>query len=237
MSIVAATPNLDQVAALVRSVRLPLEALDPDYLEIIVEGLNDAFEEARATAPATVASGTEEEVTTLIESHLKRRIDEDPFWRSLVAQIGRGTESINYDGTKLTKRPDLSISLTARSRRFPLIVEAKIIDHPSRKTAKLYCEEGVRRFQAGDYGWGCREALMLAYVRDKSDFKTTLSPQIARLDYSGNFEFGTISELTVRHSAIGEHAFSEHNRSFTYPSQLPPHHKPGPISLWHIWLC
>lgn len=236
MSIVAATPNLDQVAALVRGVQLPLDALDSDYIEIVAEGLSDAFEDARAAALATVTSGTEAAVTALIESYLNRRIDEDPIWRSLVAQVGRGTESINYDGTKLEKRPDLSISFTARSRRFPLIVEAKIIDHRSSKTAKLYCENGVRRFQTGDYGWGCREALMLAYVRDGSNLVASLTPQIARSNSSGTAEFGTVAGLSVYPSATGERACSKHDRLFVYPSQSPPHHQPGPISLWHIWL-
>ena len=237
MSTAAATPSLDQIAALVRGVRLPLEPLDPEYIGIVVEGLVDAFEDARITAPATVATGNEAAVTALIESYLNRRIDEDPIWQSLVAQVGRGTESINYDGTKLEKRPDLSISFTARSRRFPLIVEAKIIDHQNSKTAKLYCDNGVRRFLIGDYSWGCREALMLAYVRDGSDLETVLTPQITKKDTSGTAEYGTTVWPSIYPAAIRELASSRHNRSFLYPSQLPAHREPGPISIWHIWLC
>ncbi|WP_394155987.1 hypothetical protein [Loktanella salsilacus] len=236
MSITAAKASLDQVSALVRGVQLPLEAIDQDHLEIVVAGLADAFEDARAAAPVIVATGNEAAVTALIESHLNRRIDEDPIWRSLVARVGRGTESINYDGTKIEKRPDLSISFTARSRRFPLIVEAKIIDLKSSKTAKLYCENGVHRFQIGDYAWGCREAVMLAYVRDGSNIAATLTPQITRANGSGLAEFGTTTGLTVLQFTTKELASSEHDRSFLYPSQRPPRDKPGPISLWHVWL-
>lgn len=137
MSDAISKASLDQVAALVRGVRLPLEPIGEEFLDVIAEGISEAFEHARATAPLTVAKGNETAVTALLESHLNRRIDEDPLWRLLVTSVGRGVESVNYDGTKLEKRPDLSIVLSKRSRRFPLIVEAKIVDHKSGKTARL----------------------------------------------------------------------------------------------------
>lgn len=239
MSPATSLSSLDQLAALVRGVRLPLEPIGEEYLEIIIDGLADAFESARADAPTTIGTGNEAAVTALLEAHLKRRIEEDPLWRTIVAHVGRGIESVNYDGTKLEKRPDLSISLTAtaRSLRFPLIVEAKIIDCSTRKTVKLYCEKGVRRFQNGDYAWGCKEALMLAYVRDGSTLMSSLAPQLAVSDASGNAEFGTQMEPIPRASLAGDIALSQHNRSFSYLHQDPPGDMPGEIAIWHVWLA
>lgn len=229
--------NLDQIAALVRGVKLPLEAIDKELLDIIVEGLSKAFADAQADAPNTVAIGSEAEVTALMESHLNRMIDEDPFWRVLVTSVGRGTESVNFDGTKLEKRPDLSITFAERSRRFPLKVEAKIIDSPSKKTVKLYCDEGVSRFENGDYAWGCREAFMLAYVRDGSSQIASLKAQLTATSPSGSALFGTVEGPTPRPTRVGDLAITRNARSFSYPCQNSANQAPGEISLWHLWLA
>lgn len=238
MSIHAARSASDQIAALVQGVRLPVERIADDYLNIIAEALGAAFEEAGLASPTIMATGTEAEITALLESILKRRIDEDPIWRGVVSHVGRGTESINFDGKKLEKRPDLSITLTApwRSVRFPVIVEAKVIDRHTGKTAKLYCQNGVRRFQIGDYAWGCQEAFMLAYVRDGSDLLSSLCGELLAKDINGTSAFGTLTELEARTFPRGELATSNHARSFVYGHQSLPDNAPGPISLWHIWL-
>lgn len=228
--------SLDQVSALVRGVKLPLEPIGEEFLDIIVEGLSEAFKDARIAAPKTVATGNEAAVTALLESHLNRRLDEDPFWRLLVASVGRGIESINFDGTKLEKRPDLSITFSQRSRRFPLIVEAKIIHHQSGKTGKLYCENGVRRFQDGDYAWGCREAFMLAYVRDASPQIETLEAHLSTANDSADQPYGTLGGPIKRSASAGRLAITRHARVFTYPCQSAPDHAPGSVYLWHLWV-
>lgn len=228
--------SFDQIAALVSGVKLPLEPIGEEFLDIVVEGLSSAFEDARAASPTTVASASEAAVTALMETHLNRKIDEDPFWRTLVASVGRGTESVNFDGTKLEKRPDLSITFSERSRRFPLIVEAKIIDHGSGKTSKLYCDNGIARFLNGDYAWGCQEAFMLAYVRDASPQLNTLQERLSTKDKSVEPPYGTLAGPSERCASIGDLAITRHARSFTYPCQSAPEHKPGDVHLWHLWL-
>jgi hypothetical protein len=228
--------SFDQVAALVSGVKLPLEPIGEEFLDIIVEGLSSAFEDARAAAPTTVANENEAAVTALLETHLNRKIDEDPFWRMLVASVGRGTESVNFDGTRLETRPDLSITFSERSRRFPLIVEAKIVDHQSGKTSKLYCDDGIARFLNGDYAWGCQEAFMLAYVRDASPQLSTLQARLSTTNKSVDPPYGTLEGPSKRCTNIGELAITRHARAFTYPCQPAPDHTPGDIRLWHLWL-
>ena len=229
----------DQIAALVQGIQLPLMPISEEVLDVIVEGLTQAFGEAYLGSPTAVAKGNEADVTALLESHLKRRIDDDPLWRSIVAHVGRGTESINFDGEKTEKRPDLSITLTdrARSLRFPLIVEAKIIDSPSLKTVKLYCDKGVQRFLDGDYAWGCREAVMLAYVRDGSELIPAITRHLVVKNGAANRAFGTLSDPVSRPIPKGELAISHHSREFLYAHQQPPSDKPGTIALWHVWMA
>ena len=133
-------PRVDQVAELTRGLRLPLEPIANDHLEVLAERLRQAFDDVRVRAPSTVATGDESEVTALMQARLNRMIEEDSLWRQLVLWVGRGTESISFDGSHLEKRPDLSIVLSGADRRFPLLAEAKILDTPASKTAALYCE-------------------------------------------------------------------------------------------------
>ena len=217
--------------------RSPIGAMPEEHLKAIAECLAQAFKNAQTAKPKVVTTGNEESVTELIEEHLNHLIQKDEFLRDLVSAVARGAERKNYNEEKIKLRPDLSIYLTARNRfSHPLIVEAKIIDHQRDKTVKLYCDKGVRRFQTGDYAWQCREAMMLAYVRDGSKIEMVLTPHINLMNTSGVAEFGTISGPSIYVAAIGERALSEHNRSFRYSSQSPPHQDPGPITLWHIWL-
>lgn len=235
----AIRPRPDQIAELTRGLHLPLPEISGIHLEVIAEGVFQAFNDIRTQSPATVAAGTEAEVTALLETCLNQRIEQDPLWRQLVLCVARGKESLSFDGSHLEKRPDLSIYLSDRNRSFPLIAEAKIIDAAAAKTEALYCNNGIERFVDGEYAWGSREALMLAYVRDGSSINTKLTPFLA-LAKAKTPPGYLVAELPV---VIGigvagaDIACSRHERRFTYPSRTPPLHAPGAISVWHLWLA
>ena len=63
-------PRVDQVAELTRGLRLPLEPIANDHLEVLAERLRQAFNDVRARAPSTVATGKESEVTAFVVSHV-----------------------------------------------------------------------------------------------------------------------------------------------------------------------
>ncbi len=149
-----------------------------------------------------------------------------------MASVVRGKESLSFDGSHLEKRPDLSIHLTARSRRFPLIAEAKIID--ATKGENLYCSQGVRRFLNGEYGWGGREAFMIAYVRDGSTITTRLQPYLAIPAQSASY--AVEDAPTSVGTGACDAARSRHGRSFFYAHMMPPANDPGAIALWHVWV-
>ena len=228
----AARPRPDQVAELTRGVRLPLAPIADDLLEILAEGVRRAFDDVRVHAPGTVARAGEPEVTALMQARLNSLINEGSLWGQLVLYVGRGSESISFDGTHFEKRPDLSIVLTGAERRFPLVAEAKIIDAATSKTVALYCKDGIRRFVDGEYAWGNREAFMIGYVRDGSSIDTTLAPFLTTA-----VDRYRVQSLPVPvRTSPSDLAHTRHGRDFVYPSQRPPN-SPGPISLWHLWLA
>ena len=231
----AALPRHDQVSELTRGLRLPLAAIADVHLEILAERLQRAFDDIRKRRPATVATGTEPEVTALMQARLNCMIHEDPLWGQLVLSVGRGAESVSFDGSHLEKRPDLSIVLSAADQRFPLVAEAKILDATASKTARRYCENGIRRFVEGEYAWGNREAIMIGYVRDGSSIATTLKDSLSRAMELHPDRYLVEALPVPVESDSSDLAYTRHGRDFVYGSQRPPN-SPGPISVWHLWL-
>lgn len=229
-------PRPDQVAELTRGLTLPLPEVATDHLEVIAEGLLRAFSDVRARSPVTVASGSEAEVTALMEARLNTLIEEDPLWGQLVLCAVRGKESLSFNGAHLEKRPDLSIYLSNRNRGFPLITEAKIIDAASSKTEALYCDNGIRRFVDGEYAWGNREAFMIAYVRDGSSISTKLTPFLSGAISKKPPGYLIESLPAAVGAATNDLAHSRHGRSFMYDGDASAGLEPGPISVWHLWL-
>jgi hypothetical protein len=233
---VAIRPRPDQIGELTRGLQLPLPEIEAVHIEILAERLLRAFNDIRAQSPVTVDSGSEAEVTALMESRLNTLIEEDPLWGQLVLCVARGKESLSFDGSHLEKRPDLSIYLSNRTRVFPLIVEAKILDSATGRTETLYCDHGLRRFVDGEYAWGNREAFMIAYVRDSSSIDRTLKPFLASARARVPRGY-LVEELPTRASGISfDLAYSRHGRAFLYSNQTPPAHQPGSIAIWHLWL-
>lgn len=237
MSGPALTPRPDQVAELTRGLDLPLPAIGGPIMIVLAEAIAAAFSAIRIEWPQTLATGTEPEVTALLVSRLNAMADDNAeeagLWRSLVRCVGRSDECISYDGAHLEKQPDLSIWLTDRSARFPLMAEAKLLDTSSGKTEALYCSQGVRRFLVGEYGWGGREAFMLGYVRDGSTIPTKLAPYFGQATHAATYSV-EVGPITV---GIGcDSSRSQHGRNFAFSHLSPPDNAPGPIDLWHVWL-
>ena len=228
-------PRVDQVAELTRGLRLPLGPIANDHLEVLAECLRQAFDDIRAHWPTTVATGEESEVTALMEARLNRMIDEDSLWRQLVHCVARGKESISFNGAHLEKRPDLSIFLSGANRRFPLVAEAKVLDTATSKTTAMYCKNGIRRFVQGEYAWGNREAFMIGYVRDGSSIDPTLKAFLSKVADSDPDRYLVETLPVPIGSGPSDLAYTRHGRKFVYGSQRPPN-RPGPISLWHLWL-
>lgn len=229
-------PRPDQIRELSRGIQLPLPEVHATHLEIIAETFARAFKDVQIQCPTTIKSGSEAEVTALLEARLNHMIEIDPLWGPMVHCVVRGKESISIDGSHLEKRPDLSIYLTDRNRNFPLITEAKIVDASTKKTEKLYCEKGLNRFLNGEYAWGSREGFMLAYIRDNSTIKMKLTPFLSKMQAQTPSQY-SVEELPIQQENTSiDLARSKHGRSFLYTNQAPPTDLPGPINIWHLWV-
>jgi hypothetical protein len=222
-------PRLDQISELTRGIELPLAPLHPEHLRVIIDVLSEAWQDLVRRHLRVLLEEDEAVINALMETRLLAFLDEKPLWAQMVRAVARGRETISFDGSHLEKRPDLSLYLTRRAS-FPLVVECKIIDAKTDKNGRLYCENGISRFLKGEYAWAGREALMIAYVRDKSTIASVLASLLTKPAYAVE------TELVAVGVAPPDIATSSHGRSFRYPFREPPRDQPGPIALWHLWL-
>lgn len=217
-----------QVEELMRGVQLPLPPLKRRPLREIAEFLVAAWTGLLEEHEDVLRNDEEKEVNTLMDARLNSLFEQKPEWSMLITGVTRGRESINYDGSKLEKRPDLSIHLTCRTSRLPLVVECKLMDSRKRKGVDLYCDEGLVRFIGGQYAWYAQEAFMLAYVRDGATIASCLTPHLAKKQKEVPDPFLTEQlPYAVSHTSQ-DLALSRHGRRFP--------NNPGSIDVWHLWL-
>ena len=221
-------PREYQIAELTRGAELPQPALQSRHLTIIAEFLVRAWQELLKAQEQVMRTKEEPEVNALMESRLLGFLEEGREWATLVKIVCRGKESHNYDGRSLEKRPDLSIYLTDKDARFPLIVECKLIDKTAQKEVTLYGNDGLARFLNGDYAWYAQEAFMLAYVRDGSTIGDCLIPYLAARQNRAPDPFLTEQLPQTVTLPSQDLARSRHGRGFP--------NNPGPIAIWHLWL-
>ena len=70
-------PN--HIFELTKGIQLPLPKISDDILEIIASGIIQAFNEVMLSHPNDMCTGTEAEVTALLQARLNNLIQEDFF--------------------------------------------------------------------------------------------------------------------------------------------------------------
>jgi hypothetical protein len=220
-------PRDYQIAELTRDGQLSPPPLSARHLRVISEFLMLAWDELLTSHLTILRTHDEPDINALMAARLNNICDVRPEIRNMVSVVTPGTESTNYNGISLIKRPDLSIHLTRRPSNFPLIVECKIIDKTDAKVIRMYCKDGLYRFVSGDYAWRTNEAFMLAYVRDNSTIENTLTPHLVKHQQKQNI---FLTEHLPKPVNIVSHdlAQSRHGRGFPK--------NPGSIAVWHLWL-
>jgi len=221
-------PRDYQVAELTRGIQLPLPPLHRRHIKVIAEFLVEAWNGLLVNNEQVLRAEDEPEINALMEARLDDIRLEKPEWSMLVTGVSRGKESISFDGKSLEKRPDLSVHLTNRPFRFPLVVECKLIDKKTRKNVDLYCDNGIVRFIDGEYAWYGHEAFMLAYVRDNSTIEHVLTPYLSKNQHSIPDSYVTEQLPQSINFPIHDLAQSLHGRRFQK--------NPGSITVWHLWL-
>lgn len=206
----------------------------------IENAIREAWQRVKASFnPGDLADAIEPEITAALQEKLNelRHSSDDKassFSASAFEHVSRGEECCNYNYEHIEKRPDLTFRLAGRrpglsdQQYYALYVECKIVD--AKHSVNDYCKNGLSRFIIGDYGWAMSIGMMVAYARGTESIANDLNKKLTDEQ----------TKYLVRHPAQirpgeGGHSpvhFSNHGRSFTYPSSQSP----GDIEVAHLWL-
>lgn len=231
---VAKVVRIDQVTELTRDISLPLPPIGATLLDIILEAISDAWTHVKTAYPRAVLNDSEPEISALLVTRLNAMLNTNALLALVVSSVHRGSETISYDGSKFEGRPDLVFTLTGTDTRFNLVGESKIIDLPNNKnSASLYRNKGIKRFVDGEYAWGTKEALVVAYVRCGAKLHPTVLgglPKIKAMNCSAS-SMRANCPPAIPSDTLGT---STHGRAFSYVHKTTS--SPGDIELWHLWL-
>lgn len=195
-----------------------------------------------------LAAASEDDVTaaikTVIENNLRQSGSVAGFNRRTYDTVVRQSQVANFDGTRLTKTPDLCFKLrndegersTVLSEHDALFIECKPVDD-SHYAGSDYCDDGLCRFVRGDYAWAMQEAMMLAYARNGRNIAKHLVPAMSEPARLASLQTDQLpKEITTAGATATKFAeivhVSRHRRDF------PWSHGKGqatPIDVFHVW--
>ncbi|RYD69697.1 MAG: hypothetical protein EOP84_27980 [Verrucomicrobiaceae bacterium] len=215
-------------------------------MTLIHQAIERAFEIIRHDG-FTLSTAGENAITQALESALENRIrnrgEIEGFDNTCFGPVGRGSEVVNFDGTKISKKPDLLFKLRREHRadwdqtQDALFAECKPVDH-KHKLKDHYCATlkdctGIERFVIGHYAWAMEEALMIGYVRDGYRITSHLNDEL--LLPTTQAGLGRPSALSCVIEASSKECqglyFTTHQRSFSWADGRPA----TPIDLYHSW--
>ena len=227
--------------------RLPHPRLDLPVILLLQRVLCRAFEILRQNG-FSLSEAKEDQVTAalraVLENNLRQNGSVPGFNRRTYESVVRQGQAANFDGTRLTKTPDLCFKLRhddAEPRMVvsefdALFVECKPVDrvHPA---GGDYCDRGIIRFVAGDYAWAMQEGMMVAYARDGRTIAGHLIPAMSkpqRMTALGTIQLPQpLGASTVAADAQTEKIhFSKHRRTFPWPDGKGP---ATDIRIYHLW--
>jgi hypothetical protein len=226
---------------------LPHPCLGLPVILLIRRVLLRAFELLREQQD-NLAAATEDQVTaalrSTVENNLRQSGEVPGFNKRSYDTVIRQSQCANYDGTCLTKTPDLFFKLRddvseprpVLSEFDGLFIEAKPVDstHP---VGSKYCDDGLIRFVRGDYAWAMQEAMMLAYARDGRSISGHLIPAMAQRRRMTSLATIQLPEacLETAASACSEAEavhISLHRRKFPWPDDKG---SATDITVYHLW--
>ena len=171
------------------------------------------------------------EMEEVLRDELLEEESVDGFSKEFFHDIVR-PEVKNFDGKKVSKRPDLLVKMVGRQNVKPtqdgIFVECKLIDTDA-TSKRLYCDNGITRFTDGDYAWAMTEAMMLAYSREKKKPSVALTDAFEKRK-NKVLPVGKLRDCSES-SAKPVVAISMHRRTFPLNGRRAPK-----ITLRHLWL-
>lgn len=178
----------------------------------------------------------------VLRNDLLNRGTVEGFDRQFFGPVTRGSEVENYNGEKISKKPDLVFHLQRENahwdqRQDAIFAECKPVDRDHSLSAN-YCavgtdRVGVERFVIGDYAWAMHEAMMIGYVRGAFRIHPDLATSLA--DSQRHELLGSPTSPTPLFCAQdGTEALHQtrHLRRFEWKQTGQP---ATPITLYHSW--
>ena len=194
-----------------------------------------------------LSGATEDQVTAalraVIENDLRQTGSVAGFNRRHYDPVVRQSQVANFDGSKLTKTPDLCFKLRhlekeprrAISEYDALFVECKPVD-ADHAAGSRYCDDGLNRFVIGDYAWAMQEGMMVAYARDRRTIADHLIPAMRESDRMTALATEQLPQVLAAHKKEGADAeaihVSIHRRNFRWPDEKG---QATNITIYHLW--
>jgi len=227
--------------------RLPHPRLGLPVILLIQRVLCRAFEILREEK-FRLSEAKEDAVTAalraIIENNLRQEGSIPGFNRRSYECVVRQGQVANFDGTRLTKAPDLCFKLRhddfeprlVLSEHDALFVECKPVDS-THFAGRDYCDDGLIRFVVGDYSWAMQEGMMLAYVRDGRTIASHLVPAMSEPQRMTSLATTQLPQpCSEPGAAAGTRAesihISKHRRSFPW---LDGKGVATDITIYHLW--
>jgi len=226
---------------------LPHPELGLPVMLLVRRVLLRAFEMLREQGFQFATAG-EDDITarlrSVIENSLRAFGEVAGFSRRTYEPVIRQGQWENYNGTVLTKTPDLCFKLRQdEGEPRPVIpefdalfIECKPVDaaHPS---GGKYCDDGLIRFVRGDYAWAMQEGMMLAYARGGRTIAGHLIPAMREKPRVVSLRTDRFPEPCVAPAAAactGAEAvhISRHRRGFPWRDEKGP---ATDITIYHLW--
>lgn len=196
----------------------------------------------------TLKDKGENEITAKLENTLRNRVhnrsEVDGFDKDFFTLVTRGSEVVNYNGVKISKKPDLVFHLKRDDRvewdqtQDALFAECKPVDKFHSLNGH-YCAvgkdcTGIERFVIGDYAWAMEEALMIGYARDgfsvHPHLATTLNDKTRKAKLGSPSDIEAI-DTTNRFGSATTVYHTTHQRAFNWRDGRHA----TPIVLYHSW--
>ncbi len=140
-------------------------------------------------------------------------------------------ESVNFDATKKSKRPDLVAFLAFRANTQPsqngIFIECKPVD-ARHSLLTDYSDAGIDRFIVGDYAWAMTEALMVGYNTVHAKPSLALVDTFAKRPALRTIGKPRDCRSSAHHPPV---CITRHRRNFPLNGKEAP-----PIKLRHLWL-
>lgn len=218
----------------------------PHWLVATIEAaIREAGRRIVAThSPAAIHAADENELSNWLQRELWQLLDaaeaNADFSHQVFDKPTRGAEVENFDGTRVSKKPDLSFYRHGNpagvidGRHNAWFCECKILDAAHDRND--YIHLGLMRFVEGDYAWAMPAAQMIAYVRHTAADgwlpASRLPTYMAGNKPSAGKTHAALSAMTLSTAEAGDILATTHGRRFP----LRTGKSPGDIVIRHLWL-